>query len=58
MLDRLIGALLGRLTGGNRGPKVHRRSSKIDKVNKWKAGKKVSGNWLPHDEYVKRKRGR
>ncbi|MFV0335806.1 MAG: hypothetical protein ACK5JR_17245 [Tropicimonas sp.] len=39
-------------------PTVHRHFSKIDKVNAWKVAKKAKGNWLPHDEYVKRKRGR
>ena len=37
---------------------VNRRSSKIDKINAWKAAKRVRGDWIPHDEWVKRKRRR
>ncbi|MEL7688363.1 hypothetical protein AAG592_12730 [Citromicrobium bathyomarinum] len=36
----------------------HRRSSKIDKINAWKVAKKVRGDWIPHDEWVKGKRRR
>lgn len=52
----LLGSLVGALLGGRGKTKGHYRPSKIDKINGWKAGKKASGNWLPHDEYVKRKR--
>jgi hypothetical protein len=49
-------SLLGVVFGGKGSPTRHYRASKIDKINRWKAGKKASGKWLPHDEYVKRKR--
>ncbi len=34
------------------------RLSKIGAVNAWKIGKKARGDWLPHDEWLRRKRGR
>lgn len=37
---------------------VHRRASKIDKINAWKTGKKLRGDWVPHGEWVKGKRKR
>lgn len=37
---------------------VHRRASKIDKINSWKAAKKLRGDWVPHDQWVKSKRKR
>ena len=34
---------------------VHRRSSKIDKINAWKVAKKMRVDWIPHVDWVKRK---
>lgn len=39
--------------GRKRGPK-----GKIEHINAWKKNKKLKGNWVPYDEYVKGKRGR
>lgn len=38
--------------------KVHKRPGKIGAINAWKVGKKASGKWLPHDQYVKLKKGK
>lgn len=37
---------------------VRRHPSKIANINAWKVDKKGRGEWLSHDEWVKRKRKR
>jgi hypothetical protein len=38
--------------------RVRAPKGRIEKINAWKAGKKARGKWVPHEEYVKRKRNR
>ena len=41
-----------------RSVKVHYRPGKVGAINAWKVAKKARGDWLPHDEWIKRKRGK
>jgi hypothetical protein len=36
--------------------KVQYRPGKVGAINAWKAAKKARGNWVPHDQWVQRKR--
>lgn len=35
--------------------KVHYRPGKVGKISAWKVAKKARGDWIPHDQWVKRK---
>lgn len=53
MFGFLAGLIGSAEKGRNRSPR-----GKIEKVNAWKGAKKAKGNWLSHDEYVRRKKGK
>lgn len=55
LLGGLLGALFG---GGNTGSSTGGRRGKRGSIIDWQAKKKASGSWVPHDEFVKRKRGK